>query len=171
MRVRSRGSVSGSAMARFAMATRRSRGKARSSARTYPRARKFETGSGAKAIEFSASQARPYSTASRSAERWRMNSSFYPSAAENKIAIVENRALPGGDGALRLVETHLDPVGPGGGVESGRGGVVPVADLHLRPRGCGEALPRDPIDVARDKSGAIQTVSRPDGHALRCRVG
>ena len=53
-----------------------------------------------------------------------MNSSFYPSAAENQIALVENRALPGGDGALWLVETHLDPVRPGGRIECGRGGFV-----------------------------------------------
>src|SRR5258706_2578412 len=130
-----------------------------------------ETGKGVKASEFSASAASQYSTASRRGDRWRMNSSFYPSAAENQIAIVENGALSGGDGALRLVKMHLDPVGFGGGIERCRGGFVSVADLHLRSRGCRETFPRDPIDVARIKPGAIQTVVRSDGPALRCRVG
>ena len=71
-----------------------------------------------------------------------MNSSFYPSAAENQIAVVENRALPGSDGALRLIETHLDAVWPGSRIEGGRGGFVPVADLHLGPRRRREACPR-----------------------------
>src|SRR5580765_998037 len=99
-----------------------------------------------------------------------MNSLFYPSAAENQIASVENRALPGGDGALWLVETHLDPVRYGSRIQGGRGGFVPVADLHFCPRGRREAFPGDPIDVAGDEAGAIQPIARSDGHALRCRV-
>src|SRR5437773_7881393 len=99
-----------------------------------------------------------------------MNSSFYPSAAENQIAIVETRALPGGDGALWLGKMHLDPVRTGGGIERGCGGFVSVADLHLRPRGRRETFPGDPIDVAGDQTGAVQPVARSDGHALRRRV-
>ena len=68
-------------------------------------------------------------------ERWRMNSSFYPSAAENQIAVVEDRALAGRDGALRLIKMHLNSGGLGSWMERSRGGFVLIADLHLCSRG------------------------------------
>src|ERR1035441_1300178 len=68
---------------------------------------------------------------------------FDPAAAEDDFARVEDGALSRCDGALRVVEAHLDAVRTIGSVERGGGGGVPVADLHFGPQGRPGSHPSD----------------------------
>jgi len=80
-----------------------------------------------------------------------MNPTFYPSAAQNQIAVVEHRRLSGRHRALRLVELHFHMVRNGCRMKRRRGGFVLVPDLHLRAHRSRKAGPRDPVDVLRDQ--------------------
>src|ERR1035437_7215489 len=58
-----------------------------------------------------------------------------PATAEDQFAGVKHPALAGGDGALRLIETHFDARRIGGGRDGRRGGLVLVSDLDLATHG------------------------------------
>jgi hypothetical protein len=93
-----------------------------------------------------------------------------PAAAEHQVAVVEDRALPGSDGALRLVEYHFDGAG------SAVGGASPArrhAYCGSSPaRAPGAATPRSKSNsVAGDKTAAQQVVVAAHHHALRLRIG
>src|SRR5579864_1812736 len=171
IRACARRSRAGSAISRFCRAARRSRGIARSSSRAYTLASRLDSESGVQASEFKTASASQYSTASRSRERWRMKWSFYPSAAENQIAVVENRALSGRDGALRLVEVYLDTRNIRRRIECRGRGLVLVPDLHPGARWRGKPRPRDPVDFLRAETRAEQLVVRANGDALGSCVG
>src|SRR5260370_23939552 len=100
-----------------------------------------------------------------------MNSSFYPSAAENQITLIEDRALAGRHGALRLIKMNFDPGGLRRWMESSRGGFVLIADLYLRSGGGREAGPGNPVDIVGDQAGAIKPIVSADGDTLRSDIG
>ena len=58
---------------------------------------------------------------------------FDPAATQHDLVIIEDSALARGDGALRVVEAHLDAVRIAGANERGGYGVL-VADLDLGRR-------------------------------------
>src|ERR1035438_750294 len=98
---------------------------------------------------------------------------FYPAAAEHDPAVIENRALARSDGALRVVEAHLDAVRIGGAREGGGRGGVLVADLDLGPDGGagGHAGDGNPVHLVGDEARTLQIVIAADGDALAGGIG
>src|SRR5450631_1954477 len=67
-----------------------------------------------------------------------------PAAADHNIAIVENRSLPRGDGALWLIEGDEDFVVPGPFDQSGRR-LVAVSNFHSHAHRLPQIVNRDQV--------------------------
>src|ERR1700746_649548 len=67
-----------------------------------------------------------------------------PAAANHDISIVEDRRLPGRDGALGLVELNEDFV-VSASFDHGCGRFVTMANLHRHPHGLAQLLDRDEV--------------------------
>ena len=92
-----------------------------------------------------------------------------PASAENRLAVVEDHRLAGGDRRLGSVELDvrravLQDADPR------RGGRVPVPDLRCRAQGTRRCASGNPVHRARAQRAALERLARADRHTPRRRV-
>ena len=92
-----------------------------------------------------------YSSVATTIEKRVSGAVFDPAAAYDNVSIVEDGALAGGDGALRVVEDDLDFVGAGR-LDGCWGGLMFVADLDGHMHGLADFVGRDQVHATSGES-------------------
>src|SRR5436309_435136 len=103
------------------------------------------------------------------ASRTALEAGFDPAAAEDEVAVVEDRGLAGSDGALRRLELDLGR-GAGERADARAGAGMTVADTDVALEDIARPVRGDPVHAAHGAAAREERLLGTDDDARRCRL-